>query len=64
MATNDTFGFISPELVLHGCHLLPMFLQGKCLKDGVGLSKLARNNQDWKYYFVNWYKMLQTVKCF
>jgi hypothetical protein len=64
MATDDAFGFVDPELVLRGCHFLPMFLQGKRLKDGVGLSKLARDNQDWKYYFVNWYEMLQTVKCF
>lgn len=55
MAADDAFGFVDPELVLRGCHLLPMFSQGKCLKDGVGLSKLARDNQDWKYYFVNQY---------
>ena len=32
---------------------LPMFSQGRRLKDGVGLSKLARDEQDWKYYFVH-----------
>ena len=64
MAAEDAFGFVDPELVLHGCHLLPMFSQGKCHKDGVGLLKLARDSQDWKYYFVNQYEMLQTVKCF
>lgn len=64
IAADDAFGFVDPELVLRGCHLLPMFSQGKRLKDGVGLSKLARDNQDWKYYFVNRYGMLQTVKCF
>jgi hypothetical protein len=59
MAADDAFGFLDPELVLRGCHLLPMFSQGKRLKDGVGLSKLARDNQDWKYYFVNRYDMLK-----
>jgi hypothetical protein len=28
------------------------------------LVNLNRDNQDWKYYFVNQYEMLQTVKCF
>lgn len=64
MAADDAFGFVDPELVLRGCHLLPMFSQGKRCKDGVSLSKLAGDNQDWKYYFVNRYEMLQTVKCF
>ena len=53
MATDGAFGFVDPELVLRCCHLLPMFSEGKRLKDGVGLSNLARDNQDWRYYLVN-----------
>jgi len=53
MAADDAFGFLDPKFVLRGCHLLPMFSQGRRLQDGVGLSKLAKDDQDWKYYFVN-----------
>lgn len=53
MASKDAFGFIDPTHVLRGCHLLPAFSEGKRHLDGIGLSRSARDGQEWKAYFVN-----------
>lgn len=52
---EGSFGFIDPELVLRGCHLIPAFSQGKRYSDNIGLSKLARDSDDWQQYYVNRY---------
>jgi len=53
MASKDAFGFIDPTHVLWGCHLLPAFSEGRHHLDGIGLSRSARDGQEWKAYFVN-----------
>jgi len=53
MASENAFGFVDPGLVLRGCHLLPAFSVGKHHLDGIGLSRNARDAQEWKAYFVN-----------
>jgi len=55
MATERAFGFVDPADVLRGCHIIPSFAGGKARLDGVGLSKLAYDAQDWTQYRVNRY---------
>ena len=58
MATEGAFGFVDPADVLRGCHIIPFFAGGKARLDGVGLSKLAHDAQDWSRYRVNRYACL------
>lgn len=53
MAAEHSFGFVDPQLVLCGCHLLPVFSCGKQHEDGIGLSWLSKDGSEWKSYFVN-----------
>ncbi len=53
VAEKDAFGFVDPKLILRGCHILPIFSLGKCHLDGIGLSKIAKDVNDWKGYYVN-----------
>jgi hypothetical protein len=53
MADEDSFGFVDPALILRACHLLPLFSEGKHHEDGIGLSRSARDGQEWKAYLVN-----------
>jgi hypothetical protein len=49
---HDAFGFVDPNDVLRGCHIIPRFSQGLRYTDGHGLSKLARDKEDWREYYV------------
>lgn len=53
MAGKDSFGFVDPCLVLRSCHLIPAFSFGKRYSDGIGISSMARDSGDWRYYYVN-----------
>jgi len=53
MSSKGSFGFVDPQLVLRGCHLIPVFSQGRRHDDGIGLSRLSRDGFEWKSYFVN-----------
>jgi hypothetical protein len=53
MAAEGAFGFVDPEDVLRGCHVLPAFSKGRARADGVGLSTLAQDAKDWSRYYVN-----------
>ena len=53
MAQMDAFGFVNPEHVLRGCYLSPVFSDGKRHQDGRGLSKIAKDGQEWRAYYVN-----------
>ena len=50
---EESFGFLDPADVLRSCHILPAFLQGKVHSDGVGMSHLALDLNDWRSYYVN-----------
>ena len=52
MANEDAFGFVDPADVLRSCHIIPRFAKGRRYSDGVGLSKCARDSNDWKFYYV------------
>lgn len=53
----DTFGFLNPNEVIRGVHLIPAFAHGRT-SDYLAPS-IARqpceNNEDWVYYYVNMY---------
>ena len=53
MAQTDAFDFVNPEHVLRSCYLSPVFSEGKRHQDGRGLSKIAKDGQEWKGYYVN-----------
>lgn len=53
MATEGAYGFVDPSDVLRGCHVIPAFASGKAHLDGVGLSRRARDANDWSRYHVN-----------
>jgi len=53
MADKEAFGFVDPREVLRGCHIVPAFASGRARVDGVGLSGLAGDAQDWSRYRVN-----------
>ncbi|KAF8151198.1 hypothetical protein BJ912DRAFT_869512 [Pholiota molesta] len=53
MAEQGSFGFVDPSLVLRGCHLIQAFSLGKSHPDGIGLSSISKDGQDWISYDVN-----------
>ena len=53
MNSDNTFGFISPADVVRCCHVVPSFTDGKLHPDGVAMSRLARDSDDWKVYYIN-----------
>jgi hypothetical protein len=53
MATEGAFGFVDPSNVLRSCHVIPAFAKGRVHLDGVGLSRIARDAEDWSCYYVN-----------
>jgi len=53
MATESAFGFVDPRDVLRSCHVIPAFASGKVHVDGVGLSHVAKDEQDWTRYYIN-----------
>lgn len=57
-ASEDAFGFLDPADILRACHILPLFSLGRVHLDGVGLSKLANDAQDWRMYYVNRFVIL------
>lgn len=55
MANDDAFSFVDPANILRCCHIIPAFAKGKRQLDGVGLSRCARDSQDFHGYFANRY---------
>jgi hypothetical protein len=53
MADEGAFDFVDPNNVVRGCHIVPAFARGKARADGIGLSKLAGDSEDWSEYRVN-----------
>jgi hypothetical protein len=53
MACEDSFGFVDPANVIRGCHVIPAFSTGKRYSGGRGLSCCARDNGDWRSYYLN-----------
>jgi hypothetical protein len=64
MASEGAFGFVDPKDVLRGAHIIPAFAKGKARRDGIGLSRLAKDAPDWAYYRVNRYKHWATLRLY
>jgi hypothetical protein len=52
MNREDAFGFVDPNDVLRGCHILPAFAKGKRHVDGIGVSRCAKDGKDYHRYYV------------
>jgi len=64
MASEGAFGFVDPDNVLHGCHIVPDFQSGQVHSDNVGLSRCAGDSHDWRFYYVNRYAFLaKLLRC-
>jgi hypothetical protein len=48
---DNSFGFVDPEVVLRGCHILPGFAKGK-RESNVNVSRSAKDNKDYLLYYV------------
>ena len=46
MANGDAFGFVDPNDVLRGTHIIPAFKSGQVHSEGVALSCCAGDAQD------------------
>lgn len=55
MANDDAFGFVDPNDIIRGSHIIPSFAQGQLHSDGSGLSKCAGDAHDWRSYYINRY---------
>lgn len=53
MSSENTFGFVNPADVVRSCHIIPSFADGKLHPDGLAMSRLAHDSNDWKVYYVN-----------
>ena len=53
MSDESAFGFVDPDDVLRGCHIIPQFSRGLRHPDGTGISRCAQDAADWHFYYVN-----------
>ena len=53
---SPAFGFLGPSLVIHGCHLIPVFTNGhtnQLLQRGPSVVRHHDKTDDWAGYYVN-----------
>ncbi|KIK10455.1 hypothetical protein PISMIDRAFT_20384 [Pisolithus microcarpus 441] len=53
MNDRSAFDFIDPASILQGCHLIPAFAKGRSHSDHTSLSPVAKDSDDWNYYYIN-----------
>jgi hypothetical protein len=53
MHQNCSFDFVDPREVLRGCHIIPAFAKGRRQANGVGVSRCAKDDQDYHFYYVS-----------
>lgn len=53
VAEHESFGFLNPDDVLRGAHIIPSLSGGKAYDDGKSSSPCAQNGTDWKIYVIN-----------
>lgn len=53
ITSPDSTTFIDPMSVLRAAHVIPRFSRGRKYSDGNGLSKLAKDGNEWSQYYVN-----------
>lgn len=51
----DAFGFLDPDDVIRGAHLIPAYRYGRTseLLEGESFGRLEGELDDWRYYYVN-----------
>ena len=55
-ADSPAFGFLDPSLVICGCHLIPVFVDGRTdqlLRAGTSVARQPGETDDWARYYVN-----------
>ena len=52
MHEDNSFGFVDPNDVLRGCHILPAFAKGKREEANVNVSHCAKDTKDYLRYYV------------
>lgn len=50
-----SFGFVDPKDILRGCHIIPAFAKGLRHRNGVGVSRCAKDGNDYTLYYVGRY---------
>lgn len=53
LEADGAFGFLDPMDVIRACHILPRLALGKRNENGRGVSKYAKDSDDWRMYYVN-----------
>ena len=53
MSQDDAYGFVDLTNVIRACHLIPAFSNGRMHLNGGSVSRNARDEADWKHYYVN-----------
>jgi hypothetical protein len=51
----DAFGFLNPDEVIRGAHIIPAFYYGATDKFGPSLARAPDELDDWVYFYVNMY---------
>ncbi|KAI6039504.1 hypothetical protein EDC04DRAFT_2538039, partial [Pisolithus marmoratus] len=59
MNDHGTFDFIDPVDILQGCHLIPAIVKGRSHPNHTSLSPIAKDCDDWNYYYVNRWGQIQ-----
>jgi len=54
MCEDDSFGFVDPDDVLHGCHIIPAFAKGQWKETKRDVSCCAKDSKDYVAYYVGW----------
>ena len=52
MHEDNSFGFVDPDDVMRGCHILPAFANGKREGANVDVSRCAKDTKDYLLYYV------------
>ena len=55
LCEETSLGFVDPKDVLRGCHIIPAFAKGRRHQNGVGVSRCAKDGNDYKLYYVGRY---------
>ena len=62
---GDAFGFLDPDLVIRGSHLLPAFHAGRTRNlmpyDGPTIARPSDEKDDWLNFYVNMYDFLPII---
>ena len=55
LCEEASLGFVDPKDILYGCHLIPAFAKGRCHSNRVGVSRCAKDGNDYTLYYISWY---------